>query len=122
MFYSHCYKDTSRGTTEEIHVNKTTIPNSHICDILKFTLNKTLAKRPPPIGYLELLTVLEDLNIPKSLRVNNDVTPKKSSQGNQRILNQCGTVTEKKSIKFTDGIRREVFLKENPRQKWENRL
>ncbi len=64
----------------ELVVNGQIIPTSHIADLVKYTVVRHFGKQKPPIGYSEYCTIIEDLNIPKSLIVNSGPCPKDNTQ------------------------------------------
>ena len=54
----------SRG---EVTIKGQFIPGSHICDLLKFVVFNTVTRKKFPIGHKEFGSLLQQLNIPKSL-------------------------------------------------------
>ena len=61
----------------EIVVDGEPIPNSHISDLIKYTVVRHFSKKQPPIGSDKYFTVLDKLNIPRSLIVNTVPPPTK---------------------------------------------
>ena len=71
--------------TGEIVSNGITIQGSHIADLVKFTVVKHF-KRKPPIGSDTYFTLLSNINVPKSLVVN-DIAGGKPDVNNDVVIN-----------------------------------
>ena len=54
----------------ELVVGDEPIPNSHISDLVRYTVVRHFSNKRPPIGSAEFFAILKRLNIPRSLIVN----------------------------------------------------